>query len=181
MTLVREVPLLTFFSVPSASTVSTSVLLLLHWTVTSAPAGATVATSVMISSERRVMSVLFKVMEVTLTSGVSGWDTSPPWLWLVSEPEPAEEESWLPWDWLASWVTEQCRKELGTANQDEVPGYENVWLERYGISRGNYPDGAAGDVWLIRRGNTVVWAKTDMELGAQWLDDLLERLEVAET
>ena len=37
------------------------------------------------------------------------------------------------------------------------------------------------ELWLIRRGNTVVWAKTDMELGAQWLDDLLERLEVAET
>lgn len=36
-------------------------------------------------------------------------------------------------------------------------------------------------LWLIRRGNTVLWAETDVELDTQWLDDLLERLEVAET
>ena len=91
----------------------------------------------------------------------------------------ADSEAWrLPWDWLASWVTEQYRKELGTANQEEVPGYENVWLERYGISRGNYPDGAAGDVWLIRRGNIVLWVRTDMgPLDEDWLDGILARLE----
>lgn len=91
----------------------------------------------------------------------------------------ADSEAWrLPWDWLASWVTEQYRKELGTANQEEVPGYENVWLERYGISGGNYPDGAAGDVWLIRRGNIVLWVRTDMgPLDEDWLDGILARLE----
>ncbi|WP_297213609.1 DUF2812 domain-containing protein [uncultured Flavonifractor sp.] len=91
----------------------------------------------------------------------------------------AESEAWaLPWDWLADWVTEQYRKELGTANQKEVPGYENVWLERYGISGGNYPEGAAGDVWLIRRGSVVLWVETNMgPLDGQWLDGILARLE----
>ena len=78
----------------------------------------------------------------------------------------------------AGWVTEQYRKELGTANQEEVPGYEDVWLARYGISGGNYPDGAAGDMWLIRRGNTVLRVETDMgPLDENWLDGILARLE----
>ena len=90
-----------------------------------------------------------------------------------------ESEAWaLPWDWLADWVTEQYRKELGTANQEELPGYENVWLMRYGISGGNYPEGAAGDVWLIRRGNVVLWVDTNMgPLDEDWLDGILARLE----
>jgi len=90
-----------------------------------------------------------------------------------------ESEAWaLPWDWLADWVTEQYRKELGTANQEELPGYENVWLSRYGISGGNYPEGATGDAWLIRRGNVVVWVETNMgPLDENWLDGILARLE----
>ena len=90
-----------------------------------------------------------------------------------------DSEAWrLPWTWLADWVTEQYRKELGTANQEEVPGYENVWLERYGISGGNYPEEATGDVWLIRRGNIVLWVRTDMgPLDEDWLDGILARLE----
>lgn len=90
-----------------------------------------------------------------------------------------ESEAWaLPWPWLADWVTEQYRKELGTGNQEELPGYEDVWLERYGISVGKYPEGATGDVWLIRRGNTVLWVETNMgPLDEQWLDGILARLE----
>lgn len=91
----------------------------------------------------------------------------------------AEGQAWdLPCSWLADWVTAQYRKSLGTANQAELPGYENVWLARYGISGGNYPEGATGDVWLIRRGNTVLWLETDMgPLDTQWLDGILARLE----
>ena len=90
-----------------------------------------------------------------------------------------ESEVWaLPWAWLADWVTEQYRKELGTANQEELPGYEDVWLARYGISGGNYPEGATGDMWLIRRGNVILWVETNMgPLDEQWLDGILTRLE----
>lgn len=90
-----------------------------------------------------------------------------------------ESEVWvLPWSWLTDWVTEQYRKELGTANQEELPGYENVWLARYGISGSNYPEGATGDMWLIRRGNVILWVETNMgPLDEQWLDGILARLE----
>ena len=90
-----------------------------------------------------------------------------------------ESEVWvLPWSWLTDWVTEQYRKELGTANQEELPGYENVWLARYGISGSNYPEGATGDMWLIRRGNVILWVETNMgPLDEQWLDGILTRLE----
>ena len=91
----------------------------------------------------------------------------------------ADSEAWkLPWPWLADWVTEQYRAELGTANQEELPGYENVWLARHRISGGNYQEEVTGDVWLIRRGNTVLWVETDMgPLDENWLDGILTRLE----
>lgn len=90
-----------------------------------------------------------------------------------------ESEIWtLPWPWLADWVTERYLESLGTANQEELPGYENVWLARYSISGGNYQEEATGDAWLIRRGNTVLWVETDMgPLDEQWLDGILARLE----
>ena len=85
---------------------------------------------------------------------------------------------WLPWDWLADWVTEQYRNELGIANQGELSGYEDVWLVRSGISESHYPEGCVKDIWLIRRGNIVLWVQTDMgPLDEQWLDGVLARLE----
>ena len=90
-----------------------------------------------------------------------------------------ESEAWaLPWTRLADWVTEQYRKELGAANQEALPGYKDVWLARYGISGGDYLEGRTRDIWLIRRGNTVLWVETDMgPLDEQWLDEILARLE----
>lgn len=91
----------------------------------------------------------------------------------------ADSQVWsLPWDWLASWVTEQYRKELGIADQEELPGYEDVWLVRGAISESHYPEGCVEDIWLIRRGSTVLWVQTDMgPLDEQWLDGILARLE----
>ena len=81
------------------------------------------------------------------------------------------------WSWLGDLAEGQYRAELEEAGGEKLPGYEKVWMARTGSG----PERGMKELWLIRRGNTVVWAKTDMELGAQWLDDLLERLEVAET
>lgn len=91
----------------------------------------------------------------------------------------ADSQVWsLPWDWLASWVTEQYRKELGIADQEELSGYEDVWLVRSAISESHYPEGCVEDIWLIRRGSTVLWVQTDMgPLDEQWLDGILARLE----
>lgn len=91
----------------------------------------------------------------------------------------ADSQVWsLPWDWLADWVTEQYRNELGIANQEELPGYKDVWLVRSDISKSHYPEGCVEDIWLIRRGNTVLWVETDMgPLDSQWLDGILARLE----
>lgn len=91
----------------------------------------------------------------------------------------ADSQVWrLTWDWLADWVTEQYRNELGIANQGELSGYEDVWLVRSGISESHYPEGCVKDIWLIRRGNIVLWVQTDMgPLDEQWLDGILARLE----
>lgn len=88
-------------------------------------------------------------------------------------------EVWeLPWPWLTKWVTGQYRANLGTSSQEELPGYENVWRAQYELSGGAYPIGSTGELWLIRRNNTVLWVETDMgPLGTQWLDDILARLE----
>nr|WP_317325161.1 DUF2812 domain-containing protein [uncultured Flavonifractor sp.] len=85
-----------------------------------------------------------------------------------------EGEAWaLPWSWLADRVTEQYLDCMGTAYPAELPGYQDVWL-----SRASYPAGNTEDLWLIRRGNTVLWVETDMgPLDTQWLDGILARLE----
>ena len=87
-------------------------------------------------------------------------------------------ETWsMRWPWLADLAEGQYWAELEQAGGGELPGYENVWTAQ--TSSG--PESAMNGLWLIRRGNIVLWAETDVELGTQWLDDLLERLEVAET
>ena len=87
-------------------------------------------------------------------------------------------ETWaMRWPWLADLAERQYWAELEESGGAELPGYENVWTAQTGSG----PERAMKELWLIRRSNTVLWAKTDMELGTQWLDDLLERLEVEET
>lgn len=88
-----------------------------------------------------------------------------------------ESEVWkLPWSWLADWVTEQCLTDMGTPHPEELPGYESVWLSRADLS--SYPAERTEDLWLIRRGNIVLWVETDMgPLDEQWLDGILARLE----
>lgn len=89
-----------------------------------------------------------------------------------------ESEVWaLPWTWLADWLTERYLTNMGTPHPEELPGYENVWLSRASLYVG-YPAGSTEDLWLIRRGNTVLWVETDMgPLDNSWLDGILARLE----
>lgn len=91
----------------------------------------------------------------------------------------ADSEAWkLPWPWLASWVTEQYVNHTAWAHPEELYGYEDVWLFRAGLPSYPYPAERSWDLWLIRRGNLVLWVETDMgPLDAQWLDGVLERLE----
>lgn len=87
-------------------------------------------------------------------------------------------ETWaMRWPWLGDLAEGQYWTELEEAGGEKLPGYEKVWMAQTGSGS----ECAMKELWLIRRGNTVVWAKTDMELGTQWLDDLLERLEVEKT
>lgn len=88
-----------------------------------------------------------------------------------------ESQVWaLPWPWLADWVTEQYLALMGTPHPEELTGYEDVWLSRASLS--SYPYERSEDLWLIRRGNTVLWVETDMgPLDAQWLEEILARLE----
>ena len=88
-------------------------------------------------------------------------------------------EGWvLPWTWLADWVTEQYLDCMGTPHPEELSGYENVWLSRASLGSTDYTE----DLWLIRRGNTVLWLETNRgPVDTQWLDDLLERLGVEKT
>ena len=74
-------------------------------------------------------------------------------------------EGWvLPCSWLADWVTGQYLKDMGVSDSEELPGYEDVWVSDH--------------LWLIRRGNTVLWVDGDMSpLDTRWLDGVLARLE----
>ena len=89
----------------------------------------------------------------------------------------AEGQAWvLPWSWLTDWVTEQYLTDMGTPHPEELPGYEDVWLSRASLGSTNYTE----DLWLIRRGNTLLWVETNAgPLDTQWLDGILERLEEA--
>ena len=87
----------------------------------------------------------------------------------------AEGQAWeLPCSWLADWVTERYLTDMGTPHPEELPGYEDVWLSRASLGSTNYTE----DLWLIRRGNTLLWVETNAgPLDTQWLDGVLARLE----
>ena len=74
-------------------------------------------------------------------------------------------EGWvLPCSWLADWVTGQYLKDMGVSDSEALPGYEDVWVSDH--------------LWLIRRGNTVLWVDGDMSpLDTRWLDGVLARWE----
>ena len=87
----------------------------------------------------------------------------------------AEGQAWeLPCSWLADWVTERYFTDMGTPHPEELPGYEDVWRARASLGSTNYTE----DLWLIRRGNTLLWVETNAgPLDTQWLDGVLARLE----
>ena len=77
-------------------------------------------------------------------------------------------------DFLAGRVAEEYLEELGP-EAAEPPGFENVWTGPV-----TWPSGRAGEGWLIRRGNALLWLEgSGIDLDRTVLYDLLERLEGA--
>lgn len=106
--------------------------------------------------------------EVTREGEDRGWDDGRLWgdMWTTRGPR------------LANWITEHCRAELGTGCQTPLAGHEGVWLARADLG-GDPEAGPKADLWVIRRGNTVLRVQTDgLEgLDETWLEDTLAMLE----
>ena len=78
-------------------------------------------------------------------------------------------------DFLAGRVAEEYLEELGP-EAAEPPGFEGVWTGPV-----TWPGGRAGEGWLIRRGNALLWLEADgVDLDRAALEGLLERLDGVE-
>ena len=74
-------------------------------------------------------------------------------------------------DFLAGRVAEEYLEELGPEAAG-LPGCAGVWTGPV-----TWPSGRAGEGWLIRRGNALLWLEGDgVDLDRASLEDLLERL-----
>ncbi len=73
-------------------------------------------------------------------------------------------------DFLADRLTEECRAELGAA--EELPGFESVWTGPV-----TWASGGQGDAYLIRRGNAVLRLECDVPLAGAALDGVITWLE----
>ena len=77
------------------------------------------------------------------------------------------------WPWMTDWLLAHYLAELGTYFQTPLEGYEDVWL-----ARADLHDGHTEDVWVIRRGNTVVELYSHQgPLDEEWLNRVLLQLE----
>lgn len=98
--------------------------------------------------------------------GHSGWEEEEfDLITLIPQAPPTDLELYQKWDaWTArwTWLADGVQRALGGGEMAPLPGYEDVWAD--------------GELYLIRRGNTLLRADTPLP-AEQWLPRAIQALE----